>query len=1259
MEKRKIFLKVNSSFLFLVILIFLSAGYALAVDYIKNFSNFPAYPYNTSAYKQNGAFVGCGPTTGAMILGYFDHVHNSQLLDNPTTGVNEGLNTAWLLHSSQYMNTKADGLGSVYDIEPGMENYALDKGYRIKVTVHVSPTYNASNAPSWLRNYGSFGDSWLNDGDFWYKDASGNWNIDANKFCDFVKSKITAGITIFLTIDSNGDGSGDHWVPLVGIDKAASKYYFYDTYSTTIKSALVRYCGAVSQVNSISFVRSVSYEGPINQMPPPTNLIALGKYKNSIPLAWKAPIALSYSVGTEAATSLLSVNPDVENVQNSQMNFPLEAEEKFMQKTVREPHSSPLAPTGYNVYRSETSNGNYVKIASNISRQYYRDNTVVNGQVYYYKVKAVYSTGESDFSNMASASSLSNGYFINSGWTSSTPTLDGRINSSEWADAETVDIHYPGKSGTVTLYVMNNGSKLFLAVDDKRDTQLDNLDQFAIFFDKNLDREFPASAPSGEGNFWIAWDAASGSSFSLFGPRYGYWPDHLNWEPRIVPPGVNHGMSASAGNVQYEGSFDLTNSPLTIAPGGTFGMLVFVYDKNAMDFDAFWPQQAVRLKRITPDIQTWGQAPFSYGDVRLASSGPVAPAAPSNLVAIAASKSTINLTWQDNSNDETGFGVERRKGTSGSWTLIGTCSPDETTFQSTGLEANTTYYYRVYAYKNSLKSSYSNVAQATTFPDENSVTVTAPNASGSAGSIVDVPITVSDVTGMGILSFTITIETNPDVIVPIGMVTAGTMIEGWGNVVSNINSGQILISGASTSPLSGSGTLLIVQYQVNAAASSNQTTSIHFVNAVFNEGTPSASTVDGLFTVIAGYDISGKVEYYSNSRPISEVNLTLGNEIAQTGNDGTFTFSMIPGGDYDLVPSKSGDLRNGISAFDASQVLLYSVGLTNLDPYQMIAADVSGNGSVTSYDASYILRYTVGLIESFPVGEEWRFVPKDHNLDDSNWNSAPDRISYAPLSSNMSDQNFVGILYGDVTGNWALRNLGKSSKAGNAGISFGEINSTEKERFDIPVIAKISGDLYSSKMNFLFDPKITIFKGIVLSEFMKDFSVVYRQENGNLHIALASAEPVNGELELFRLQFEILDRESVSAGVLELSDALVNEGQIAVDIYGGEILLSPQLPKKHELQQNYPNPFNPTTTIEYSLSAQANVRVTVFDVNGKQVRQLVNGIKTAGRHSVLWDARDDSGKMVSSGVYFYRLEVKSTNGSTSSFVKVRKMILMK
>ena len=90
------------------------------------------------------------------------------------------------------------------------------------------------------------------------------------------------------------------------------------------------------------------------------------------------------------------------------------------------------------------------------------------------------------------------------------------------------------------------------------------------------------------------------------------------------------------------------------------------------------------------------------------------PKSPSGLMTVASSSSQINLTWKDNSNDETGFKIERSPNGTSIWTQIATVGANVTSYQNTGLTASTTYYYRVRAYNANGDSGYSNTANATT-----------------------------------------------------------------------------------------------------------------------------------------------------------------------------------------------------------------------------------------------------------------------------------------------------------------------------------------------------------------------------------------------------------------------------------------------------------------------------------------------------------------------------------------------------------------
>lgn len=80
------------------------------------------------------------------------------------------------------------------------------------------------------------------------------------------------------------------------------------------------------------------------------------------------------------------------------------------------------------------------------------------------------------------------------------------------------------------------------------------------------------------------------------------------------------------------------------------------------------------------------------------------------------------------------------------------------------------------------------------------------------------------------------------------------------------------------------------------------------------------------------------------------------------------------------------------------------------------------------------------------------------------------------------------------------------------------------------------------------------------------------------------------------------------------------------------------IPEQPNLRQNHPNPFNAQTTISYQLPGDAVVELAIYDLRGQQVRLLGNGSQARGQHSLMWDGRDDSGRPVPSGIYYYRLE---------------------
>ena len=88
-------------------------------------------------------------------------------------------------------------------------------------------------------------------------------------------------------------------------------------------------------------------------------------------------------------------------------------------------------------------------------------------------------------------------------------------------------------------------------------------------------------------------------------------------------------------------------------------------------------------------------------------------------------------------------------------------------------------------------------------------------------------------------------------------------------------------------------------------------------------------------------------------------------------------------------------------------------------------------------------------------------------------------------------------------------------------------------------------------------------------------------------------------------------------------------------------------PTKFSLSQNYPNPFNPTTTIEYAIPEDSDVKLSVYDISGHLVETLVDEYHQAGQYDIKWNA-----SKYSSGIYIYRLE-------SSYGIYSRKMVLIK
>lgn len=100
------------------------------------------------------------------------------------------------------------------------------------------------------------------------------------------------------------------------------------------------------------------------------------------------------------------------------------------------------------------------------------------------------------------------------------------------------------------------------------------------------------------------------------------------------------------------------------------------------------------------------------------------------------------------------------------------------------------------------------------------------------------------------------------------------------------------------------------------------------------------------------------------------------------------------------------------------------------------------------------------------------------------------------------------------------------------------------------------------------------------------------------------------------------------------------------------IMVTVDIPKEFMLLQNYPNPFNPMTTIRFQLPKAVPVKVAIFNINGQEVKRLIDDRKDAGYYEIRWTGQNNAGLQVSSGVYYYRIQ-------TDNFTATKKMLLIR
>ena len=314
---------------------------------------------------------------------------------------------------------------------------------------------------------------------------------------------------------------------------------------------------------------------------------------------------------------------------------------------------------------------------------------------------------------------------------------------------------------------------------------------------------------------------------------------------------------------------------------------------------------------------------------------------------------------------------------------------------------------------------------------------------------------------------------------------------------------------------------------------------------------------------------------------------------------------ILTNGSVLISHSKLGDvtLNDTVSYYDGSMVLRYLVGLEEFNHSQLIAADVTVDGTVTALDASIIGQYTSELIDSLPYTNQT-------------------------------------ILAG--SGEFQIQN--NSFYPG--------------QELSIPISILNGDNLLSFEMDIQFDPLSVQFISVDWSEMIEHFTIEENVTQGSLHYAGAGLSPdgqngVFGNINLLVLEEFSADSFEVSINRYRINETVVGSETKAV-FMNSSILnaYSKNTPNQFSLMQNYPNPFNPSTVIRYVLEKSEHVKLDIYDYSGKHVKSLLNGYSKPGLTQVKWKGENENGEKVAAGIYIYKIKI-------SNHVHSKKMILLK
>jgi len=416
--------------------------------------------------------------------------------------------------------------------------------------------------------------------------------------------------------------------------------------------------------------------------------------------------------------------------------------------------------------------------------------------------------------------------------------------------------------------------------------------------------------------------------------------------------------------------------------------------------------------------------------------------------------------------------------------------------------------------------------------------------------------------------------------------------------------------------------------------------------------------VSAPFTSCYDYRWNGKVYLFLGDHPLYKLNGTIQHQVVEkpvrqvemiltpanirpgfTNRTGFYEVLLKPGVFYTVKPVKQADFStNAISAYDAALVARHALNLEPLTALQQQAADVNQDRTVNLLDAALILQDAVRL-SPLPISKvrHWRFEPASR--------------SYHSVTRDIANENYQGLILGDVDFSWDPDSGACCQKWVNQQLILPDsIFVTANQPMLLPVNLPPSVAVLSLEIELAYDEQTLRFSECQLTDVTHNWTRQVHAEPGQLQAAFYGIEAIQTNEPVLKLIFQTQKPPGAPSAIHISRLRFNNLPTLTAQI---EVLTetSPLPARGYQLSQNYPNPFNRTTLIQFHLPQTEVVQIQIYNLLGKTVNQLVNQKFPAGTHLIKWSGDNRQRHPLPAGIYYYAI-------TAGEFKQIRKLVLL-